>query len=138
MAEIVKSTTSIPSLATVRPDNADRLQGDLLAGENLGACDATRIASDGKVYKSSGAAANSNAAIHGWVGRPAKTGQPTTIYRNVVFSYPSTPAIIPGKNYFLSGTVAGGIADAASTGGLVPCAVGVDASNRLLVLGIFI
>ena len=54
MAEISKAGT--PSLSTVLPDAANRIAGDIFAGENLGACDACYIsASDGKVYRSNGA-----------------------------------------------------------------------------------
>jgi hypothetical protein len=37
--------------------------------------------------------------------------------------------LTPGASYFLSGTVAGGIADAATTGGTAPCAFAIDATR---------
>jgi hypothetical protein len=129
MAEIAKSGT--PSLASVLPPQSSQLAG-LRAGENLAAGDACRInAADGLVYRSSGAAATANANIHGWASEAANSGEAVTLYHAVNMRYGA--GLTPGASYFLSGTVAGGIADAASTGGTAPCAFAVDAT-RIRVL----
>lgn len=115
MAEIAKA--GVPSLATVTPAHEHQLVG--IAGEDLGAGDACFIkTSDTKIYRSSGAAANANAVVDGYPPVPFKAGQSVTLYKNVVFGYGS--GLAAGTFLYLSGTVAGGLADAASTGGTTP------------------
>jgi hypothetical protein len=129
VAEISKSGT--PSLASVLPPQSSQIAG-LRAGENLGAGDACRInAADGLVYRSSGAAATTAANVHGWAAEAANSGEAVTLYHGVHLRYGA--GLTPGASYFLSGTVAGGVADAASTGGTAPCAFAVDAT-RIRVL----
>jgi hypothetical protein len=88
---------------------------------------ACRFATDGTVNLSTGAAANAAAVVDGFALKDAAIGEMVTLYDQVVIGYGpgASPAIIPGTSYFLSGTVAGGLADAASTGGTVPIARGV-------------
>lgn len=128
MAEITKVT---PSLSSVLPPPPMRLTG-LRAGEALGALDACYIkASDGLVYKSTGAAANAAAKVHGWAAQATPVGEAVTLLHDVNVGYGS--GLTPGATYYLSGTVAGGIADAASTGGTGPIAFAIDA-NRIFVM----
>jgi hypothetical protein len=126
MAEISKSGT--PSLSSVLPNaSANKLTG-LLAGEDIAAGDACYIkAADGKVWRSTGAAANAAAKVRGWAGIAAKSGEAVTLVFEVNMRYGA--ALTPGADYFLSGTVAGGIADAASTGGTAPIAYAIDATR---------
>lgn len=129
MAEITKSGT--PSLASVLPPQSAQIAG-LRAGEAIAAGDACRInAADGLVYRSSGAAANANANIHGWAAEAVATGEAVTLFHGVHYRYGA--GLTPGTSYFLSGTVPGGIADAASLGGTAPCAFAIDAA-RIRVL----
>jgi hypothetical protein len=128
MAEISKSGT--PSLSTLLPQPANRQTG-LLAGEDIAAGDACYIKSDGKVWRSTGAAANAAAKVRGWAAQPAKSGEAITLVHDVNMRYGAS--LTPGANYYLSGTVAGGIADAASTGGTGPIAYAVD-DERIRVL----
>ena len=129
MAEIAKSGT--PSIATVNPCSAHRLTG-LLAGEAIAAGDACRIHTDGKVYKATGAAADASARVNGWAAGAAASGESVTLYHDVNYHYGA--ALVPGTPYYLSGTVAGGIADAASTGGTVPIAFAMDATRIHVLL----
>lgn len=126
MAEIAKS--GIPSLCSVMPDGNDRVSGDLFAGENIAPGDACYINTDGKVYRSTGAAAGVIAAkVRGWAAGGAKTGQATTLYFHTTLRYGA--GLVPGTSYYLSGTNPGGLADAASTGGTGEIAFAVDATR---------
>lgn len=125
MAEISKSGT--PSLASVLPPQSSQIAG-LRAGEALAAGDACRInAADGLVYRSSGAAATSAANVHGYAAEACASGEAVTLWHGVHFRYGA--GLTPGASYFLSGTVAGGIADVATTGGTAPLGFAVDATR---------
>lgn len=113
MAEIVK--VIVPSLTSLTPAYESQHPG-LKAGEALAAGDACYIkASDGLVYKSTGAAATAPAQVDGFAAEECAAGEAITLYHNVRFRYGS--GLTPGAKLFLSGTVAGGLADAATTGG---------------------
>lgn len=125
MAEITK--VGVPSLSTQTPPNSCFIAG-LVAGEAIAAGDACYIkASDGKVYKSTGAAANAAAKVRGWAAIAASIGEAVTLLHDINFAYGA--GLTPGADVFLSGTVAGGIADAASTGGTAPVGYAVDATR---------
>lgn len=143
MAEITKATgytptnfvgsTPVPgvSLATRQP-GAEHSITNLKAGETIAAGDACYIkASDGLIYRSTGAAANAAAQVDGWAAENCVAGEALTLFKNVNLNY-SAGALTPGTSYFVSGTVAGGIADAASTGGTAVVARSIDGS-RLFV-----
>lgn len=124
MAEIAKSGT--PSLATTTTQ-VSSLAG-LLAGEAISAGDACYIkAADGKVWKATGAAANAAAKVRGYAAQDASVGEAVTLLWNVRMRYGA--GLTPGANVYLSGTVAGGLADAASTGGTAPVGFVVDATR---------
>jgi len=113
MAEITKVGT--PSLAVTLPAPNCQLSGQT-AGEALGAFDAVYIKSDGKIWKATGAANNAAAQVDGWTAQSYASGDTdVTIYWDVRVRYGS--GLTPGAKLYLSGTVAGGLADAASTGG---------------------
>lgn len=132
MAEIAKSGT--PSLASVLPPQNNNIAG-LKAGEALAAGDACRInASDGLVYRSSGAAATTAANVHGYAAEACASGEAVTLLHGVNYRYAA--GLTPGASYFLSGTVLGGIADAASTGGTVPLGFAIDATRIRLMQSI--
>lgn len=124
MAEIAKTGT--PSLASLLPNGADNLSG-LIAGEALGAFDACYIKqSDGKVYKSTGAAINAAAKVRGYAQFATAAGEAVTLLKNVRVRYATDLSALIGANVFLSGTVVGGLADAASTGGTAAIGFVVD------------
>lgn len=124
MAEITKVS---PSLSTRTPCAAHQVGSGLKAGEALGAGDACYIKSDGLVWRSTGAAANAAAAVDGFAAEAAAVGEAVTLFTDVTMRYAS--GLTPGAKLFLSGTVAGGLADAASTGGTGQVARVIDATR---------
>jgi len=125
MAELTKSSPQPPSTIAL-PPNA-RLSEKLIAGEAIGLLDACQIHTDGLVMMSNGAAATQAAAVHGFALRAAAVGEPVTLGDNFVAQYAA--ALTPGAPYYLSGTVEGGLADAASTGGTKKIAFAVSATR---------
>lgn len=134
MAELTKSGT--PSYSSVTPPQSDTIVG-LRAGEDIAAADACYIkAADGLVYKATGAANNAAADVAGFAFTAASSGDAVTLVCNGNIRYGA--ALTVSAKYYLSGTVAGGLADAASTGGLAPIAVAIDATRiRILPAGLF-
>lgn len=120
MAEVAKTIT--PSLATKLPCDAHRTHNQFPA-EDLAAGDACYISATG-VRRSTGAAVAAAAKVDGFVAIDYKVAgaQPVTLYHGVELAY-GAATLVPGVRLFLSGTVAGGLADAASTGGTAPVAV---------------
>jgi len=135
MAEVSKTGT--PTISTPDPGYEHGITG-LLAGEAIAGGDACYIkASDGFVYKATGAAANEAARVAGFAATPASTGYAVTLFHGVNFGYGPNVAGTPvagGTPLFLSGTVAGGLADAASTGGTVAIAHALG-DGRIYVSG---
>ena len=131
MAEISKSAPV--SYVSITPPQSETIVG-LSAGEAITAGDACRVnAADGLVYKASGAAANANARVAGFALQAASSGEAVTLVTEGNFKYGA--ALTPGALCFLSGTVAGGIADAASTGGVKAIAYALDATRVRILPG---
>jgi hypothetical protein len=124
MADIAKSGT--PSLSSVLPGQDKTISG-LLAGEAIAAGDACYIKSDGKIWKSTGAAANAAAKVDGFAAQAASVGEAVTLVFEVNFRYGA--GMTPGARIYLSGATAGAIADAASTGGTAPVGFCIDATR---------
>jgi hypothetical protein len=104
----------------------------LLAGETIAAGDACYVkGADGKIWRSTGAAANAAAEVDGFAAENCVVGEALTLFRWVVLHY-STALMTPGTYYYVSGSAPGGLDTGASTGGLVPVARSVD-SSRLFV-----
>lgn len=131
MADIAKSGT--PSLASVEPPPNHRVNG-LLTGEAIAAGDACYIKSDGKIWRSTGAAANAAAKVDGFAPKAADSGEALTLYHGVVFNYGA--GLTPGATVYLSAT-AGLIADAATTGGTAPIGFVVDATRVFLTVSAY-
>jgi hypothetical protein len=116
VAEIPKFVT--PSLATKLPCDAHRTH-NLFPGEDLAAGDACYISATG-VRRSTGAGALGTPAakVDGFVMMDYKVAgnQPVTLYHGVDMAY-GAATLVPGTRLFVSGTVVGGLADAASTSG---------------------
>jgi hypothetical protein len=122
MAAIAKSGT--PSISTPLASPEQRLSG-LLAGEAIAAGDACYInQADGKLWRSTGAAANAAAQVDGFAASSAAVGEALSIYFGINFRYGA--GLTPGQSLFLSGTTAGGLDTVASTGGTVVIARTVD------------
>jgi hypothetical protein len=120
LAEINKTVT--PSLATKLPCDGHRSH-NLFPAEDIAAGDLCYISATG-VRRSTGAAVAAAAKVDGMAMIDYKVGgaQPMSLYFGVDVAYgPST--LVPGTRLYLSGTVVGGLADAASTGGTAPVAV---------------
>lgn len=97
------------------------------AGETIAAGDNCYLKSDGSVWRSTGAAANAAARVRGQAARGATAGEPVTLCRGLRFG--GFTGLTPGADYYLSGTIPGGLADAASTGGTVPVAFVANATT---------
>lgn len=123
MAAVAKSGT--PSLSSVLPGQDKTISG-LLAGEAIAAGDACYIKSDGKVWKSTGAAANAAAKVDGFACAAAAVNEAVTIAFDVNFRYGA--GLTPGARVYLS-TTAGLLEDAATTGGTAPVGFCVDATR---------
>ena len=122
------------SLCTVRPDNANRLQGDLFCGETtnpiFGGAACYIKASDGKVYLSHADTANAEACkVHGFAAGRALYNEPVTLYYDVAFAY-SDGNLTPGQSLYVTvstGAGAGALDSAPTTGnGAVPVAFAID------------
>lgn len=132
MAAIAKSGT--PSLASVLPPQNDQIRG--IAGEAIAAGDAcyltsTLVNGQPTVMKSTGAAANAAAKVRGFAAEAAAAGEAVTLLFNVTFRYGA--GLTAGADIYLSGTTAGGLDSAASTGGTAPIGFVVDATRVYLV-----
>lgn len=123
MAALAKAGT--PTLSTMLPPASNKLT--LIAGEAIAAGDACYVKSDGKAWLSTGAAANAAAVVDGFALSLAASGQPVTIAHGVRLDYAA--AMTPGTPYYLSGTTAGGLDTATSTGGTVVIARAIDATR---------
>ncbi|MDQ3124154.1 MAG: hypothetical protein M3Q74_00915 [Pseudomonadota bacterium] len=134
MAEIAKSGT--PTYCSVTPPQSSTIVG-LLAGEPIAGGDACYIkASDGRVWRATGAANTAPADVAGFAFAAASAGDAVTLVCDGNFRYGA--ALTVSAKYYLSGTVAGGLADAASVGGLSPVAVAIDATRiRIVPSGLF-
>jgi hypothetical protein len=134
-ATVTRNTVAVPtaSLASLVPGQDKTIVG-LVAGEAINIMDACYIKSDGKVWLATGAAATAPARVRGFAMGGAAINEPVTLIHGVnVGSYAA--AMTPGADLYLSGTVPGGLADAASTGGLSPIAFAISATKiRLLSL----
>jgi hypothetical protein len=137
MADLTKATGYTPtsyvsavavpnvSLATVQP-GAEHTVNGLLTGEAISAGDACYVKNDGKIWRSTGAAANAAAVVDGFAAENAGVGTALTLYHGVVFNYGSS--MTPGTPYYLS-TNAGQLSDATTTGGTVVIARAIDATR---------
>ncbi|MDQ3168370.1 MAG: hypothetical protein M3P94_06955 [Chloroflexota bacterium] len=136
MAEVTK--TGVPSVCTAHPGAEHQITG-LYAATALAAGDAVYIsATTGKATLATGAAAGAAARVVGFVSKPASADEACTIHRGVHYAYgPKVAgvAVAPGTELFLSGTVPGGLADAASVGGTVVIAVVIDTDGRIIAKG---
>ncbi len=134
MAEVAKSGT--PSYSSVTPPQSETIVG-LLAGEAIAAGDACYIrAVDTRIMRATGAANTAPADVAGFAFVAASIDDPVTLVTSGNFRYGA--AMTATTRLFLSGTVAGGLADAASVGGLAPIAVAIDATRiRILPTGLW-
>jgi len=96
-----------------------------IAGEEIGPGDACYIkTSDGKIYRSTGAANNAAARVRGFAALGCKAGEALTLYFYVTYRYGASLPL--GEDLFLSATVPGGLATTAPFAGALPVAFVVD------------
>ena len=114
-----------PSLSSPQPCGAHKISG-LVAGEALVAGNPVYIKTDGKVWKANGTAANAAALAVGMVSAPSSVGEACTVWFGVCFNFAA--GLTPGARYYVSAT-AGELDDGATTGGTVPFAIAVDATQ---------
>lgn len=123
------------SLASIDISSAKRAPqiADLIAGEDIDIAAPCHIdASDGKVYMSNGTAADADAAVDGFAGRNASSGEPVTLFGNGVrFKYAAS-GLTPGATYFL-GATDGRLDTAATTGDAVGVAKAINATDVRVV-----
>lgn len=126
MAAVAKSGN--PSLASVMPPANNRITG-LFAGQNINVGDACYIASTGLVMQSIGTAANAAAEVDGFslVNALSAQNDAVTLVFDVVLNYGS--GLTPGAKLYVSGTVAGGLDTAVSTGGTKEVARCIDTTR---------
>lgn len=129
MAEIAKSGT--PSYCSLTPPQSDTVTGVNAAGA-IAAGDLCYIAAGG-VTLATGAAANAAASVVGFAMGAASTGEPVTLICAGNFRYGA--GLTPGARLYLSATVAGGLADVATTGGTRAVAQVLDATRIRILPG---
>ena len=106
-----------PSLITQTPPTST-MTPDLTAGEDLPQGVPCYIkASDNKVYRCNGAAADEKALCSGWTNKPYKAGQAVVLRHGVEFG--SFSGLSGGALYYVGATV-GTVSDAPTTGGTLP------------------
>lgn len=131
MADVTRVGT--PTAASLLIPPSMQLTG-FIAGEAIPALAPVYIkASDGKLYKATGTAANAAARQRGWAAATYASGEKgcTMYFGNFTAEYGS--GLTVSADYYLSAT-AGEIADAASTGGTTVVAYAVDSIRvRFLV-----
>jgi hypothetical protein len=136
MAALVRSSANTPS-TPVFPDSC-RLGDPLPVGEDIAQGDACYIKSDGKIWRSNGAAGQTTAAeVDGWAPVGAKVAQRQTLSLvsnvNMPFVYTASPTV--GTYVYLSETVLGGVqAPVATSAQAKPIArvIKVDGTTTIL------
>jgi hypothetical protein len=129
MAAITLANVSIDAMSA---QWCDQITG-LFAGEALFLGAACYIkAADGKVWKSTGAADNEAAKVHGFTGRLVSTGEPVTLFGVGARFHYADSALVPGAQEFLSGATAGELATAASTGDSLGVAIAINATDIMV------
>jgi hypothetical protein len=128
------SKSGVPSLSSIvgTPSNEHIVASGIKAAVAIVAGDACYINSSGRAALSTGAAVAAAAKVAGFAAMSAAAGEAVTLLTDVEFRYGA--GLTPGTSVFLSGTTAGGLVDAASTGGTAPIGMVVDAT-RIRVWG---
>lgn len=132
MAEITLASTASVSSIGLHP-GAQKLR-PAPCGETISAGMACYIKeADGKIYRSSGAAANEAARVHGFAPYGRTAGEYMTLVTHCEIGGYSS-GLTTGKPLYVSGANPGKLADAASTGGTKAVAFAVSATD-IQVLG---
>lgn len=124
MAEVAKVAGL--RLLTYQPPSSSQTPA-LVAGEDITAGDACYVKSDGLAWLSTGAAANAAAKVRGFALVDTLSGGTLALFADVLLEYGSS--LTPGANYYLSGTVPGGLSTVATTGGTAPIGYAMDTTS---------
>jgi hypothetical protein len=128
MADVTKDLTTA-GFDTSTGMFAPQIAGNLTAGEDLDPASPCYIkAADGKVYMSVGTAANEAAKFDGFTGKKYRSGQSVTLLGVGLRMRYSAGTLTPGQNLYVGGAK-GVLADAATTGGLVPVARAINSTD---------
>ncbi|MGB1301547.1 MAG: hypothetical protein ACPG5O_10060 [Pseudoalteromonas tetraodonis] len=127
MALVTRGTTA--SIDAIQGQKAPYISA-LVAGEALDALAPCYVKSDGKVYMSNGTSNNAAAKCHGFTPTAYASGAPVSLYG------PGTRAeygsgLTPGAPLYV-GATAGRLDASATTGGLVPVAIAVNAREIVI------
>lgn len=126
MAAVTKASDA--HIDTNTAMKAGHLAGDLLAGEDLAACDFCYIkGSDGLVYRASGAAATEAARLAGVTPKLVKSGQVVDLLAAPLRMRYAASGLTPGAILYLGAT--GGLDTAATTGDAVGVAQVINATD---------
>ena len=104
----------------------------LVAGEDIAACAACYVASDGMIYNSNGTAANAAAKVDGFSAQAAKAGQGCTLFGEGLRMRYASSGLTPGALYYL-GTTAGRVDTATTTGGTVALLKAITTTDVVVV-----
>lgn len=129
MAAVAKSGT--PSLSTTHP-SSESLRTGKRAAVAIVAGDALTLLGGNTVGLASGAAANNAAVVYGFAATSAAIGDAVTLIANRAMMHYGAGFTTP-SDFYLSGTVPGGLDTVASTGGTVPIATAFDATQIICV-----
>lgn len=137
MAVITKNTGAVSLADLLLPANCQK--SSLVAGEALARYDACYIsAADGKVYKSTSAAANDAVNVYGYAADDYETGRAdVTLVWDVHVPYGT--AMTPGKRLYLdagTGAAAGKLNDATQTN--APRPIGYTVTGTIAFLKQFL
>lgn len=104
----------------------------LLAGADIAAGAPCYINADGKVYEAIGTTLNAAATkVRGFAPKAFKAGEAVALYgANARFRWGS--GLTPGQDLYL-GLTSGGLDTAATTGGTVPIAFAIDATDIMVL-----
>jgi hypothetical protein len=90
--------------------------------------------SDGKIYKSIASAQAEAASFHGMCPTDIPAGEPVSLFHDERFDYTSTVVLVPGKSYFVSDSVAGGLQDTPPYPGALPVCYAIDETRVQLLM----
>ena len=120
-----------PSVDAASAMYAAQLAGDFVAGEALDAGAACYIKSDGKIWMSNGTSNNAAAKFFGITPTDYLVGETVTLYGPGTRVGYAT-GLTPGTPLYVAAT-AGRFDTGATTGGLAPVAVAVNATDIMII-----
>lgn len=124
MSLLTRSASASPDANNIM--YAQKVAGDLYAGEALDAVAPCYIKSDGLVYMSNGTSANAAAAMDGVTPQAYAAGEAVTLHNFGRYRYGT--GLTPGATYYI-GATKGRLDTAATTGDAVGVARAINATD---------